>query len=85
MALKTMTHETPVAIPDRTEKNRVYPEMSCIPSHVTMTETIGQAIAWTTIVRTAVAMLESTSLMPILAEMDVSTANTAERIAKTDH
>lgn len=55
-----------------------------IPFHVPVTRTIIQAMARTTIVR-AVARLESTSLIPIFAKMDVNAANTADRIVYASH
>ena len=47
--------------------------------------TIPQAITSTTAVRMAVARLEDTPSMPILARIDVSAANTADRSAKVNH
>lgn len=46
---------------------------------------IPQAIKTTTTVRIAVARLELTPEIPILAKIDVSAANKAERNAKTAH
>ena len=43
------------------------------------------AISRTTMVRMAVARLESTPSIPIFASMDVAAANTAERIANINH
>ena len=43
------------------------------------------AVSRTTMVRMAVARLESMPSTPIFASMDVAAANTAERIAKTNH
>lgn len=44
-----------------------------------------QAMASTTVVRTAVARLELTPSMPILARMEVRAANTDDPTAKTNH
>jgi len=48
-------------------------------------KTISHAISTTTIVLTAVARLELTPSIPILAKIEVSAANIADKIAKINH
>lgn len=56
-----------------------------IPPALFVRNTIPQASASTTIVRMAVARLESTPSIPILARIAVAAANTADRIANNNH
>ena len=50
-----------------------------------MENTISQAITSTTTVRMAVAKLELTFSIPILAKIEVSAAKTADKSANTTH
>lgn len=71
--------------PDRTRKASVWPDMSPMPPQEPTIRTISHDMARTTTVRIAVARFESTSLMPILAKMEVKAAKMADRKAKTIH
>ena len=67
-----------MAKPDRTKKSQVLGAMveswDCAPA----THTMSQANASTTMVRTAVATVESVCRMPHLARMEVTPAKSAE-------
>ena len=71
--------------PDRTRKIQLFWLMDLIPPCVFVRNTMPQAIITTTTVRIAVARLEFTPSMPILARMDVSAAKTAEPNANHNH
>ena len=74
-----------MATPESPRNSQLRPEMFRTPPISPVSNTIPQAITSTTMVRMAVARLELTPAIPILARMDVSAANTADSSAKINH
>ena len=74
-----------MARPDRIRNIQLRVLIDDIPPALFVRNTIPQASARTTIVRMAVARLESTPSIPILARIAVAAANTADRIANNNH
>lgn len=70
-----------MASPERMRKSMLRWEMSRMPCWEPVRKTIPHARRSTTTVRMAVARLELTFSMPILARMEVSAAKTAEPTA----
>ena len=65
--------------------SQLFLPMAVTPPCAPVMNTIPQAINSTTTVRSAVARCELTSLMPILARIVVSAANSADSSAYTRH
>ncbi len=74
-----------MASPDRIKNNQLRRLMSGRPLWAWVINTIPQDMASTTQVRRAVARLELTPSIPILAKMEVSAANTDDPSAKISH
>ena len=74
-----------MARPERTRNSQLFWLMELMPPWALVRNTMPQDMASTTTVRMAVARVEFTPSMPILARMDVSAAKTAERIARINH
>ena len=74
-----------MAKPDRIRKIQLFWLMDLMPPCALVRNTMPQAITTTTTVRIAVARLEFTPSMPILARIDVSAAKTAEPNANPNH
>ena len=74
-----------MATPESTRNSQLRPEILEISPIFPVMSTIPQAITSTTKVRMAVARLELTFSMPILARIDVRAANTADSMANTNH
>jgi len=71
-------HDIPVANPERIRNTQLRWPISAIVSAPPRTATIAQANISTTVVRIAVATLESMSRIPIFAKIAVNEANSAE-------
>lgn len=76
--------DAPVAMPDR-RKHQVLPLTAAKLWSAPVTSTMSQENTSTTMVRRAVATLESVCLMPHLARMEVNPANRAEPKAYAIH
>ena len=74
-----------MARPDSTRKIQLFWLISDSPLCWCVRNTMPQAMATMTTVRTAVARFESTPSMPIFARIDVSAANTADPSANQNH
>ena len=74
-----------MAKPDRIKKIQLFLLISMIPLCVLVMNTIPQDINRTTKVRMAVARVELTPSMPILARMEVNAANTDAARANKNH
>ena len=74
-----------MARPDRIRNSQLFWLIWEIPFCAFVRKTIPQAITRTTAVRIAVARLELTPSMPTFARIDVSAANTDDRIASKSH
>lgn len=74
-----------MASPDRIRKSQLRLLMAMMPPCVLVMNTMAHAMTRTTMVRMAVAKLEFTPSIPILARIDVKAAKTAESNAKINH
>ena len=74
-----------MARPERMRKSQLFRLIPEMPPWPPVRNTIPQAISTTTTVRMAVARLEFTPSMPILAKIEVSAANTADSNANINH
>ena len=72
-------------MPDRMRNSQLFLLISERPVWAPVRKTINQAMSTTTIVRMAVARLELTPSIPILARIEVNAAKMEERRAKTNH
>ena len=76
---KVAKQDSPVAIPDRTKNNQVRKDVFGNPAAEPFQSTIPQVNRRMTVVRIAVARLESMAATPILASIAVAPAKSADR------
>lgn len=74
-----------MAKPDKMRKSQLFLLMLTISVWLLVKKTMSQAIRMTTTVRIAVARLDGTPSIPILAKIDVRAAKIADKSAKKNH
>lgn len=79
------SQEAPVASPDKIKNTQLFFPISLMPVCAFVRKTIPHAITGTTNVRIAVARLEFTPSIPILASIDVRAANKDDNTANNNH